>query len=1228
MKNKLKNHTALAAAVWSMVIMPTMPSYAKMLPHNHHVTNESNLNNAPSDNERWLAEHAKEAATILSENKNAQQLSETAQNYALNAASSAATAKIEKWLSHYGNVKARVGIDKALSLNSSEFDWLVPWYDNDKTVLFTQHSLHRTDSRWQTNNGIGVRQFTDSAMYGINAFYDYDISQSHTRLGLGAEYWMNYLRLSANGYYRLSSWRSADGLNNDYNARPANGWDVNAEGWLPSYPNIGANLKFEQYYGDEVALFGKDKRQQDPFATSVGLNWTPFPLMTLGAEHKMGTSGLSDTQAKIDFTWQFGQNLAQQLDPSQVAALRQLNGNRYDFVNRNNNIVLEYQKKTLITLVLPKVIRGSTGKEFALIQHVNSKYPLDKIVWQAPELTLAGGRVNHSGTALTVKLPSYKTATTAQEQSKANRYRLTAIAYDKQGNASPQAETWIEVTDSGVAPIKPTDVIKTSGGVASDTDINTLTVVIKDTLDRPIANTTVTFMLPAGLELASTASPKLISKKARSHSAAYNSIIKKAQAAKSTAEQQYETTTNDRGEASVHFIAQKAGQFSITATPENGQPIVSKFDFKADTAQAKIDSIQAVDKSVIADGQTTRKIRVHVTDNNGNNIEGQSVDFEATNHATIEKTKETNAQGMAEVAVSSKTIGKSTVTAIVNGKKQTIDIEFVAGTVTVNKNGKDGEFAVVHNITVDTKVKEMMVDEVAEFTVTLHDALGNTLKGINKNDVIVYFNSLLISLSDWQDNGNGSYTATAVMKDPGPGKFNVKIGTVMGETDQDISIQNPLSAANIDKIDITPIEVSTAGHTHTITVTLANRAGQPIPNQGANIYAKIGNDNAIERLFKESDTKGTYTATLKAQKAGSYNVNISVEGSKKTETVKWDVKTGIVDVKDAQANGYGKLDALGVNVTNSAPIGIDDKIKIKIDATDAFGNTLKNINKKEVAIHFDSFPVPPFDWQDNDDGSYIATVTMQEARVGKFHVQIGDVTGETVKDLTIGKFDKIKRVRAVIKKGSEKQIKDKNISEVTVVVKDAEDNVVPYKKITFELPEIPDLATQQASGSLIENAQLVRFMDYDDGIYTTTTNEKGEATIQVVSGHEGTVTIKATPEDGDSIDCDFYYTANASQARIAAAMIIDDESKSVQAIIVILMDNQNLQITGQANKLTAAIAGEEHTIKFEEDTANKGVYTAFLNKKIDTKAVVTYSGARVQTKEAKWVPRMSYDYVE
>ncbi|SQK58105.1 adhesin [Escherichia coli] len=127
-------------------------------------------------------------------------------------------------------------MDEDFSLKHSEFDFLYPWYETQDNLLFTQHSLHRTDERTPLNMGLGWRHFTATDMKGVNLFFDHDLSRYHSRLGLGAEYWRDYLKLSGNGYIGLSRWRDAPELDKDYEARPANGWDLRAEGYLPAWP--------------------------------------------------------------------------------------------------------------------------------------------------------------------------------------------------------------------------------------------------------------------------------------------------------------------------------------------------------------------------------------------------------------------------------------------------------------------------------------------------------------------------------------------------------------------------------------------------------------------------------------------------------------------------------------------------------------------------------------------------------------------------------------------------------------------------------------------------------------------------------------------------------------------------------------------------------------------------------------------------------------------------------
>ncbi len=100
-------------------------------------------------------------------------------------------------------------------------------------------------------------------MLGYNVFIDQDFSGDNTRLGIGGEYWRDYFKSSVNGYFRMSGWHESYNKK-DYDERPANGFDIRFNGYLPSYPALGAKLMYEQYYGDNVALFNSDKLQSNP----------------------------------------------------------------------------------------------------------------------------------------------------------------------------------------------------------------------------------------------------------------------------------------------------------------------------------------------------------------------------------------------------------------------------------------------------------------------------------------------------------------------------------------------------------------------------------------------------------------------------------------------------------------------------------------------------------------------------------------------------------------------------------------------------------------------------------------------------------------------------------------------------------------------------------------------------------------------------------------------------
>ncbi|MBS9009371.1 Ig-like domain-containing protein [Escherichia coli] len=433
-----------------------------------------------SDNlEQQIASTSQQIGSLLAEDMNSEQAANMARGWASSQTSGAMT----DWLSRFGTARITLGVDEDFSLKNSQFDFLHPWYETPDNLFFSQHTLHRTDERTQINNGLGWRHFTPTWLSGINFFFDHDLSRYHSRAGIGAEYWRDYLKLSSNGYLRLTNWRSAPELDNDYEARPANGWDVRAEGWLPAWPHLGGKLVYEQYYGDEVALFDKDERQSNPHAITAGLNYTPFPLMTFSAEQRQGKQGENDTRFAVDFTWQPGSAMQKQLDPNEVAARRSLAGSRYDLVDRNNNIVLEYRKKELVRLTLTDPVTGKSGEVKSLVSSLQTKYALKGYNVEATALEAAGGKVVTTGKDILVTLPAYRFTSTPETD---NTWPIEVTAEDVKGNFSNREQSMV-VVQAPTLSQKDSSVSLSTQTLSADSHSSaTLTFIAHDAAGNPV----------------------------------------------------------------------------------------------------------------------------------------------------------------------------------------------------------------------------------------------------------------------------------------------------------------------------------------------------------------------------------------------------------------------------------------------------------------------------------------------------------------------------------------------------------------------------------------------------------------------------------------------------------------------------------------------------------------------------------------------------------------------
>ncbi|MFM5429216.1 inverse autotransporter beta domain-containing protein, partial [Aeromonas veronii] len=306
---------------------------------------------------------------------------------------SEANERVRALLGGFGSVEVELAFDNDFKLRKYSADVLTPFVDTSERMLFVQSGGRYDDITERTifNLGVGQRHFYKEWMLGYNAFFDYDVTRRHSRLGLGVEAWADNLKLSTNLYTPLSGWKNSPDFD-EYLERAARGFDFNAKYYLPNYPQVGVSARLEQYFGDEVDLVGNKNLERNPYAGTVGVEWQPVPLLKVGFDHRTLKGGQSDSSINLGMEWRFGASFDEMLNPANVVPSRQLQGMRHDLVERNNNIVLEYKEKERTVAIEHADVTGVSGDVIQLNPMVSiSKGNIVSWRWEASEPLLMGG---------------------------------------------------------------------------------------------------------------------------------------------------------------------------------------------------------------------------------------------------------------------------------------------------------------------------------------------------------------------------------------------------------------------------------------------------------------------------------------------------------------------------------------------------------------------------------------------------------------------------------------------------------------------------------------------------------------------------------------------------------------------------------------------------------------------------------------------------------------------
>ncbi|MCQ8925354.1 inverse autotransporter beta domain-containing protein [Escherichia albertii] len=875
-----------------------------------------------------VAEVAQRGGSLLSQEIN----SDYAEDMARGWVASSASAQASDWLSRWGTAQVSLGIDEDFSLKSSSVDFLHPWYETPNNLVFSQHTLHRTDDRTQTNHGIGWRYFASDWMSGANLFIDHDLTRYHTRTGMGIEYWRDYLKLGGNAYLRLSNWRSAPELDNDYEARPANGWDLRAEGWLPVWPQLGGKLVFEQYYGDEVALFGKDERQNDPYSITAGLSYTPVPLISFSAEQRLGKQGENDTKIGMELTLQTGHSLQKQLDPDEVAARRSLVGSRYDLVDRNNNIILEYRKKELIRLTLTDPLKGNPGEVKSLVSSLQTKYALKAYGIDAAILQSAGGEVAVSGKDIQVTIPPYRFTATPETD---NAFPIAVTAEDTKGNYSRREESMVVVARPQLSLTSSMLTVDPQTLLADEKSMATLTYSARDANNHPIPGMTLKTVIKGVQDVA-------LSEWKDNGDGTYTQVITAGKTSGSLSLMpQFNGEDVAKMPVMIGIVANGASRDTSTIETDQsnyiaGKPILVTVTLKDDKGNLVSGSKDLLNNAVMVDNTKSETSRVWIEESDGIYKGNYTADLSGdalTAQLTLPgwKTKHSDKFNIAADKTSAKISDMRVMT--VNVVADTLDMH----TVQVTVNDEHGNI-----------VKQSAVS----FKVTAGAAL--------------FVNGMQQITVDTDENGIAAVNLTS-----NEAKLNTVEAEINGISQSvDVNFNHGNAVAQNSAITLDRTEYA-AGEPITVTVTLRDAQGNAVPDGAALLSgSSVTVEGADGPSGSWTGTDGTYTATWRAKTAGDdYHAALKLAGWSEN---KWS-DTYIIRASEAVSLNS----AITLDRTEYAA---GEPITVTVTLRDAQGNAVPDgaalLSGSSVTV--EGADGPSGSWT-GTDGTYTATWRAQTA---------------------------------------------------------------------------------------------------------------------------------------------------------------------------------------------------------------------------------------------------------
>lgn len=632
-----------------------------------------------------------------------------------------------------GVVKSELNFDDQMKLSGYALDVLYPLYEDANNTFFVQSGMRNNSEsdRGFFNFGVGHRYINDSWLLGYNTFFDYELKRGHQRVGIGVEGAVDYFKAAVNYYHPLSDWKYSTDLE-DHEEMPAQGVDARFKAYLPSYPNIAATATYEQYFGDDVAMRSVNSLEKNPYSSSLGVEWTPFPFITAGLSNKWTKGVGSEIGLDLNFNVKLGTSVSQMFSVEQVAKDRHIAGMRHDLVERNNEIVLKYRQSAPDITISHEPVSGQSGQVVQLSPIVTGGAEISSWRWRANSPTgmpdILQGFSNTSVPTPQVMLPLLPIDTLITDYS-----LYLDVTLNNGQSVSSNAIPVTVRADTGAFE-RQVKIISHPDGVI---ELSSTPVTVEWVLERRIGDAVLSvapvesYVTPTG--------PGLTVEVQEGRPADGGGWINSF-------------TLSQNAVAIKEMKELRLGQVNIQAKAIASLPLVeSSADVVADGDPVHFQNahLEVTSNNAVANGSETNEVSAIVVDAEGAPLAKQQVFFSAENEVSVTSpTAMTDAQGLAKTTLTSMVVGQSVVTArLMNGKSVFTTVSFQEDTLpdAAKSSLQTSRDSIVAN-----------GNDSAVITLTLKDANDRPLSGKN----ITLATSLMGSeIGNISDNNDGTYTA-------------------------------------------------------------------------------------------------------------------------------------------------------------------------------------------------------------------------------------------------------------------------------------------------------------------------------------------------------------------------------------------------------------------------------------------------------------------------------------